>query len=94
MNQATIYVIYLYIYSFQFCSNLWTCLKVIQDEYPSMTSHSLDMTSVADLMDGRLVLTLFSLALEQRSLGLQGWSSVILQAVFTLINYQRGIILF
>ncbi|KAM7443056.1 putative ATP-dependent RNA helicase ddx60 [Porites harrisoni] len=48
---------------------LWEILKVIQDEYPSMTaaSHSLDMTSVADLMDGRLVHTLFSLAL-----GLEG----------------------
>lgn len=49
-------------------------LKVIQDEYPSMKAggHSLDMTSVADLMDGRLVHTLFSLALDQRSMDLEG----------------------
>ena len=47
---------------------------MIWDEYPSMKAagHSLDMTSVADLMDGRLVHTLFSLALDQRSMDMEG----------------------
>ena len=55
--------------SLQIHKCLWEILKAIQDECPSITaaSHSLDMTSVADLMDGRLVHTLFSLAL-----GLEG----------------------
>ena len=45
--------------------SLWEILKVIQDEYPSIfaTGHLLDMTSVADLMDSRLLHTLFSLTL-------------------------------
>ena len=45
--------------------SLWEILKVIQDEYPSIlaTGHLLDMTSVADLMDSRLLHILFSLTL-------------------------------
>ena len=34
--------------------------------------NSLDMSSVADLMDGRLLLALICLFLEQRSKGLEG----------------------
>ena len=36
-------------------------------------SLSLDMTSVADIMDGRLVHALFSLALDQRSMDVEGF---------------------
>ena len=46
---------------------LWEILKMIQDDYCIMMAdgQSLDMTSVADLMDGRLVHTLCSLALDE-----------------------------
>lgn len=54
-----------FLFSWQMHKCLWEILKVIQDEYPSITAagHSLEMKSVADLMDSRLLHTLFSLTL-------------------------------
>ena len=49
---------------------------MVQDDYPAMKDAaglSLDMTSVADIMDGRLVHALFSLALDQRSMDMEGF---------------------
>ena len=47
----------------QIHTHLWEILKTIQDARVD----NLDMSSVADLMDGRLVHTLFTLVLKQRS---------------------------
>ncbi|XP_078360877.1 putative ATP-dependent RNA helicase DDX60 [Oculina patagonica] len=56
--------------------SLWKILRLIHDVYSSMASevHALDMSSVADLMDGRLIHALFFLALEETSTGLEGLS--------------------
>ena len=54
---------------------LWEILKTVQDVQGDA---SIDQTgneffkSVADLMDGRLVHTLFSVVLQQRSKGVEG----------------------
>ncbi|KAJ7386938.1 putative ATP-dependent RNA helicase ddx60 [Desmophyllum pertusum] len=47
-------------------TSLWEILKSIHD---SSADNLLDMSSVADIMDGRLVHTLFFFVLEQRSMG-------------------------
>lgn len=56
--------------------SLWKTLKSIDEtgvaNSVSSEDKSLDMSSVADLMDGRLVHTVFSLALEQSSNGFEG----------------------
>jgi len=61
---------------------------LVHEEYPSMTAAGLllDMTSVADLMDGRLVHTLFRLVLEQKSVGLQGLKLFIIFLTYFILN--------
>ncbi|XP_068760165.1 probable ATP-dependent RNA helicase DDX60 isoform X1 [Montipora capricornis] len=67
-----------HIYPFQEIHRcLWKILKVIHDDYPAMkdaASVSLDMSSVADIMDGRLVHALFSLAVDQSSMDIEAFS--------------------
>ncbi|XP_068713426.1 probable ATP-dependent RNA helicase DDX60 isoform X5 [Montipora foliosa] len=67
-----------HIYPFQEIHKcLWKILKVIHDDYPAMkdaASVSLDMSSVADIMDGRLVHALFSLAVDQSSMDIEAFS--------------------
>ncbi|XP_078360874.1 putative ATP-dependent RNA helicase DDX60 isoform X2 [Oculina patagonica] len=55
-------------------TSLWKVLKTIHDTCTSVGNLSLDMSSVADLMDGRLVHSLFSLVLKHNSMGLEGLS--------------------
>ncbi|XP_068713439.1 probable ATP-dependent RNA helicase DDX60 isoform X2 [Montipora foliosa] len=67
-----------HIYPFQEIHRcLWKILKVIHDDYPAMkdaASVSLDMSSVADIMDGRLVHALFSLAGDQSLMDIEAFS--------------------
>ena len=52
----------------------------------TVAGHSLDMTSVADLVDGRLIHTLFALALEQRSMDFEGFQIIL----YSLVSFHKS----